>query len=95
MKLSALILPAFIFAEERKKPDMGAIKAAAEEIKGSNRSDGNALMIQQFLEFYLGTNGDNLALAPKMLSYGCWCQLLVKRQNGLGEPIDALDEYVN
>merc|ERR1712050_490982 len=62
------------------KPDakrMSAIRAATEEIASGARSDGNALLIQQMLEFYLGFNGLSTDNAEAMLSYGCFCQLLV------------------
>jgi len=76
-------------AQNESSPDMDVFRSVAAEMNG--RSDGNALMIQQILQFYLGNKGKNTALAPKMLSYGCWCQILIERK-GLGEPIDAFDE---
>lgn len=74
-----------------KKPDMAKFKAAKAEIALGNRSDGNALLIQQIIEFYLSTKNLDFTTAPKMISYGCWCQLLVNRKNGLGEPVDEFD----
>ena len=58
--------------------------------KGS-RADGNAFFIRQFLEFYLGEAGEDVSIAQAMLSYGCWCQIIVERKHGLGEPVDQLD----
>ena len=88
MKLSTVIA-ATVAIVQGQQPDMEVFRSVSAEMSG--RSDGNALLIQQILEFYLGNKGKNLSLAPKMLSYGCWCQILVERR-GLGEPVDAFDE---
>ena len=48
------------------------------------------LLIKQMVEFYLGSD---FAMAPQLLSYGCWCQILGdQRKHGLGEPLDTLDQ---
>ena len=60
---------------------------------GTLSTDGNALMIQQILSVYLDqlNVNDTLVLSRKMLSYGCWCQILAERKHGQGEPIDEID----
>jgi len=77
------------------KPDakrMSAIRAATEEISSGVRSDGNALLIQQMLDFYLTFNGKGTSNVEEMLSYGCFCQLLVTRKEGKGQAVDVFDE---
>ena len=67
-------------------------KEAFNEISVGARSDGNALLISQMLEFYLTTIHEVPAnKVEQMLSYGCYCQLLTTRRIGLGEPIDEFD----
>ena len=72
---------------------MAKIELAQEAIKSGTRTDGNALLIQQMLEFYLSFSGQDTSKAPEMLSYGCFCQILGERQEGKGKPRDDLDEY--
>ena len=71
---------------------MASIRAATAEIATGTRSDGNALLIQQMLQFYLGFAGESTDDVEFMLSYGCFCQLLVSRKEGKGEPVDEFDE---
>lgn len=67
-------------------------RQAKQEIAAGVRSDGNALLISQMLEFYLiqvhGITPDKVEM---MLSYGCYCQLLTNRRVGLDEPVDEFD----
>ena len=96
MKLSIVFAAAAtVNAQKNKKnkPDMSKFKNAMAEINMGSRSDGNALLIQQQVEHYLAAADLPLSDAPKMLSYGCWCQLLGdSRKNGVGEPVDELDQ---
>jgi len=68
------------------------VASAQTEIATGARADGNALLIQQLLEFYLNAAGHNTGKADQMLNYGCYCQLLEQRRVGLGTPVDGLDE---
>ena len=52
---------------QNEKPNMSSFKAAAAEIESTSRSDENALLIQQFLEFYLDLNGDNITCSQDAL----------------------------
>ena len=90
MKLS-IVFATVACAQKAKKPDMAKFKAAMAEVSSGARNDGNALLVQQQVEFYLAAEGRDIALAPKMLSYGCWCQLVQNRLNGVGEPVDEFD----
>jgi len=94
MKLSTIFTVATVAQAQKRptKPDMSKIKAAIAEINAGARTDGNGLLIQQQLEFYLSAAGESLDQAPKLLSYGCWCQILTNRRNGLGDPLDVIDE---
>jgi len=69
------------------------VREANEQISLGTRSDGNALLISQMLEFYLtvvhGLEADKVEM---MLSYGCYCQLLTNRKIGVGQPVDRFDE---
>ena len=88
MKVFSLI--ALTTAQKNKLPDMSKIALAQQEISMGARNDGNALLIKQMVEFYLGSD---FAMAPQLLSYGCWCQILGdQRKHGLGEPLDTLDQ---
>jgi hypothetical protein len=50
-----------------------------ENLERSARSDGNAFLIRQMLEFYLSQAGFDSSLAEQMLNYGCYCNLLPNR----------------
>ena len=90
MKISAIFTTA-VFGANIKDAQSEA-RAAALEISRGFRSDGNALLIQQQLQFYLSVvHGVGTAEAEQMLSYGCYLQLLTTRKVGLGEPVDAFD----
>lgn len=68
------------------------VRQAANQISSGARSDGNALLISQMLEFYLITvHGLEANKVEMMLSYGCYCQLLTNRKIGIGEPVDEFD----
>ena len=90
MKLS-IVFATVACAQKAKKPDMGKFKSAMAEVSSGARNDGNALLVEQQLMFYLDAEGRDTALAAKMLSYGCWCQLVQNRLNGVGEPVDEFD----
>ena len=61
-------------------------------ISSGARTDGNALLIGQMVEFYLTVvHGLDASKVEQMLNYGCYCQLLTTRKIGLGKPVDALD----
>ena len=67
-------------------------RASQLEIASGARSDGNALLISQMLEFYLTVVHELPAnKVEMMLSYGCYCQLLTTRRIGVGEPVDEFD----
>ena len=90
MKLTAIFTTA-VFGANIKDAQTEA-RAAALEISRGFRSDGNALLVQQMLQFYLSVVHEvGTAEAEQMLSYGCYCQLLSTRKIGLGEPVDAFD----
>ena len=93
MKLSA-ILTTVAFGASVKQTSIATsdARAAAMEILQGFRSDGNALLMQQMLQFYLSVvHGVGTEEVEQMLSYGCYCQLLTTRKIGVGEPVDALD----
>jgi len=69
------------------------LRLATEEIRSGIRSDGNALLIFQMVQFYLGFAGEDTSLADPMLTSGCFCQLLVTSMEGKGHhPMDEFDE---
>ncbi|CAG5078609.1 Oidioi.mRNA.OKI2018_I69.PAR.g9033.t1.cds [Oikopleura dioica] len=90
MKFSAVLLAV---SQAASVADLNRqVVSAQNEITKGARSDGNALLIQLLLEFYLDDAGHNTNRAPQMLNYGCFCQLLETRRVGLGTPVDGLDE---
>ena len=98
MKLGLLSLAAFVSAEPIS-PSVEMANANArttsQEIAMGARSDGNALLINQMVEFYLTVvHGVSANKVEMMLSYGCYCQLLTTRRIGLGEPVDEFDALV-
>jgi len=96
MKLSLAAMVAASLAEPVKFTSELAnveAKATAAEIALGARSDGNALLISQMLEFYLTViHGLSRDQVDQMLSYGCYCQLLTSRKIGVGSPVDKFDE---
>jgi len=86
MKLFTFVLPL-----SSAVPSMNEIKKVQKEIALGLRTDGNASLIQQMLQFYLGMNGQSTENAVAMLNYGCWCQLLTDRVQGKGDAVDELD----
>jgi hypothetical protein len=96
MKFSSVVLSTLAAtAAAQQRPDaqrMAKIRNAQNVIRTGVRSDGNALLIQQMLEFYLSFSGQDTSNVEAMLSYGCYCQLLVQRKEGKGEPMDKFDE---
>jgi len=98
MKLALATLAAFATAEPindtsaRQTTFMESFREANTEISAGTRSDGNALLISQMLEFYLlEVHGLNANKVEMMLSYGCYCQLLTSRRIGIDEPVDEFD----
>ena len=95
MKLALTFLAAFVASEPINAPVELAnanIRTSLQEIATGTRSDGNALLISQVLEFYLTVvHGLNANRVQMMLSYGCYCQLLTTRKIGIGEPVDEFD----
>jgi len=86
MKLFTFVLP-LAYAV----PSMNGIKKVQKEIALGLRTDGNASLIQQMLQFYLIMSGQSTDNAAAMLNYGCWCQLLTDRVKGKGDSVDELD----
>lgn len=86
MKLNTIVLP-FAYCI----PSMDGIEKVKQEISDGVRADGNAALIQQMLQFYLGQTGQPTGNALPMLNYGCWCQLLTERTPGKGEAVDEFD----
>merc|ERR1712025_1144520 len=74
MKFSAAVI-ALSQAASVTDLNRKVVSAQTEIAKGA-RADGNALLIQQLLEFYLDREGHNPGRAAQMLNYGCYCQLL-------------------
>lgn len=78
-----------------------------DNLERNARSDGNAFLIQQMLEFYLSQAGFDSSIAEQMLNYGCYCNLLPNRFQvgfnhkkrrklsfqGKGNPVDNLDLF--
>lgn len=95
MKLGIATLAALSMADPVSEPLALAntnARSSMLEIATGARSDGNALLIQQMLEFYLTVVHEVPAnKVEMMLSYGCYCQLLTTRRIGLGEPVDEFD----
>ena len=91
MKISYIFAGSLASAASITDANTGA-RQAINEIAAGTRSDGNALLISQMLEFYLTTiHGVSANKVEQMLSYGCYCQLLTTRQIGLGKPVDEFD----
>jgi len=99
MKLAFISLATLATAEPVTSMFQAAndgVRSSLDAITTGARSDGNALLIGQMLEFYLTVvHGLNANKVEMMLSYGCYCQLLTSRRIGLGEPVDEFDALVH
>ena len=97
MKFSTIFMSSLVAAQNRGQINKinAKLEKVQRELDQGTRSDGNTLLIGQMLEFYqtviFGGNADN---KDAMLAYGCYCQLLVQRKEGRGEPVDELDQLV-
>ncbi|CAG5109582.1 Oidioi.mRNA.OKI2018_I69.chr2.g4102.t1.cds [Oikopleura dioica] len=97
MKISQILINGILAAPSsellKSVPGLAELMDFQENLERSARSDGNAFLIRQMLEFYLSQAGFDTSLAEQMLNYGCYCNLLPNRFQGKGDPVDNLDLF--
>jgi len=97
MKFSQILLNGILAAPSsellKSVPGLADLMKFQDNLERNARSDGNAFLIQQMLEFYLSQAGFASSIAEQMLNYGCYCNLLPNRFQGKGNPVDNLDLF--